>query len=244
MRFHHCHGLHREQVVGVEIVQDGGQARQRRRVQLGCDEQVVVDVVGRGERGAVAPHREPHQPDGRARLRGVRAVLRRVEPQPAVVGHEARMALGHARLDRLEVGVGQLLGRRRVAELERRGRHRRDDLLQVPGEHLLAEAEGLAQLQEQVERVEGDGDAAAVPGDRLGVDVPVVEREPLGGEAVGDQAVVAVHDPPVDAVGLGGEQPLVGELGERLAHQRAVRGRPALRVEVVHHRVDGGVASM
>ncbi|GFM97298.1 hypothetical protein Sfulv_21090 [Streptomyces fulvorobeus] len=66
-----------------------------------------------------------------------------------------------------------------------------------------------------------------VAGDGVGVDLPVVEGEEPGGEAVLRLPVVAADRVAALAQRGRGQQALVGELGEALADQQPVGGGPA-----------------
>ena len=85
--------------VEAEVAEPLLEARDRLLAQL-------VRVVVRSSRPLAsesrawsAAYRQPEQPDVAAGLRGVRRVVVRSEPDPAVVGQEGRVTLGHRGLD-------------------------------------------------------------------------------------------------------------------------------------------------
>ncbi|GAA3303667.1 hypothetical protein GCM10020295_52850 [Streptomyces cinereospinus] len=160
---------------------------------------------------------------------GVREVLVDPEAEPAVVGDEAGVALGHAGLDGLEA-AGDQLGDRglRLGELVAGAGEGGGDLLQVDRQDRVAQAERPPQLDEEVQGRQRQLAAVAVPGDGVGVDLPVVQGPDHGREGVPRQAVVAADDVRAVPGGLRYEEPLVGEFGEGLADQEAVGPRPAV----------------
>ncbi len=183
-----------------------------------------------GDRRAVPPYGDPHQPDGLSRFGRKGAVVLDAESEPPVVRDEAGMPLGHRGLDRLEVRADQVRrGQLRLRQLVRRTRERAADLLEIDRQHLRADAELLVELGDEVERVDrrvGAGDRA---GDARRVDLPVVQGVDRGVKKVLAHRVgyfVALVG------GNGFEESLVGELGERLADQGAVRDGPGFRLEV------------
>ena len=103
------------------------------------------------------------------------------EAEPPVVGDEARVALGHRRLDGLEVGVGQR--RRGDAGFARACTPSpasvRADLFEVDRQHLVAEAERrrAARGRSRVRPGRQVARRRRSPGDAVRVDLPVVERE-------------------------------------------------------------------
>nr|AIS85288.1 hypothetical protein VASRM7_50 [Verrucosispora sp. MS100047] len=234
-------GVHRdEQVVGQVQVEGGhglGEPGQGRLVQFGAEQGGVVEVGGAGEGGVVAVGGQPDQAYGSGGLGGVAVVFVDAEAEAAVVGHEAGMPFGHRRLDGLEVGLDQLR-RRGQGPVQFVGAAGQGgaDLLQVDRQDPVAEAERGAQVQAEVDGVEGLRSAVVVSGDAVRVDVPVLQDAQPGGEPVADGAAVAGHRVPAcsggGAVRLGGDQPLVGELGERLAYQQPVGPLPGLRAQV------------
>src|SRR5690606_31298851 len=203
--------------------------------QLLADERLVVDADARRERGPRAVRGQPHQLHRGRRLGGVRRVLVDAEAEAPVVGDEAGVALGHAGLDGLEAGAGQLGGGDgRLGQLVAGAGEGGGDLLQVHRQHLVAQVQRLLQLDDEVQRLQGQFRVAPVPGYGLGVHLPVVQGPADGGEAVLGQPVVGAHGVAAVAGGLGGDEPFVRELGERLADQQPVGPRPQLGGQVRH----------
>ena len=96
---------------------------------------VVLVLLQSGHGGEVAEFTaggEPHQTYRRGSLRGVAVSVGQPQSDAPVVGHEARVSLGHRGLDLLQVGAGQFLhGAGAVVQTERGGPEGRGDLLQI-----------------------------------------------------------------------------------------------------------------
>ena len=225
-----------EEVVGrVEAApaQRGVEPGERRGAQFLPEETLVLDAGPGGERRPGAVRGQPEQPDRAPGLGRVGQVVVGAEAEPPVVGDEAGVALGHPGLDVLEAPAGQLgRGEPRFGELVAGAGEGGGDLLQIDGEDLVAETERLPQFDEEVERREGEFTAVAGAGDGGGVHLPVVEGAADGGEAVAGAAVVAEDEVAAVRLLFGGDQALMGELGEGLAEEEALGGLPALGGEV------------
>lgn len=188
---------------------------------------LLGEALAEGEVAVLAPHRDPFQAGGAALLGGKVAVVGQGEADAAVAREEARVPLGHRRLDPWEVRVQELLGRRPLATARRiegraAGREGGGELLEIGGQEIVRDAEEVLQLGHEDLHVQRGGRAVLDAGDRGGVDEPVLERQHPGGEAVADIGAGDGELPGPLAAPLGGEDALVGELGERLGDQVTV----------------------
>src|SRR5699024_6031765 len=176
-------GVHREEVVlaGVEVEgsQYGRERCQRVGVEFRRDQSVVVQCGRRAERTVLAACGQPDEPEGRARLRRVPAVLGGVATQPTAVGDETRVAVRQRGLDLLERGARKFL-RRRLPPLEAvRGRGQgAAELLQIHRQDLTTQRECVAELQHEREQIEFRLHTTGDSPDAGRVDLPVVQGLP------------------------------------------------------------------
>ncbi|CUJ86956.1 Uncharacterised protein [Achromobacter sp. 2789STDY5608615] len=231
-----------EEVVGriqALVAQRLGVAGDGIGAQLVAQQAVVVHGGQAREVGVVLVHRQPHDADRAGAFRRVGVVVLGVEAQAAVVGDEAGVAFDHRRLDGLVVGPRQLGGRGRGAGvLVGAAVQRAGDLVQVDRQAVLGHAELVADLDDELQRVQRRGRAGHGLADGLGRDAPVAHGhqlrvEPVFGVAVGQHQAVAVEAGRLGrAQALGFQQPFMGVFRDGLLHQQAVHFLPDLGGEV------------
>lgn len=221
------------------IAQGLGVAGDGVRAQFVAQQAVVVHGRQAGEVGIVLVHRQPHHADRAGAFRGVDVVVLGVETQAAVVGDEAGMAFDHRGLDGLVIGHRQFGGRGRGAGvLVGAAVQCAGDLVQVDRQAVLGHAELVADLDDELQRVQRRGRAGHGLADGFGRDAPVAHGHQLRIELVFGMAVGQHQAVAVKAGRLGGaepfgfQQPFVGIFRDGLLHQQAVHFVPDLGREV------------